>query len=51
MEKFAIGFCTECLNEVYNTDGQSSEIDGCYECSVCGHPHLKEEVIPLDEDF
>ena len=50
MKKYTIGFCRECFNEIYNTDELLPKFENVYQCSTCGHPHAKDEILPFDEE-
>lgn len=40
-----LGYCKECDNEICIKDVMSPRYPNLYECSKCGHPHSKEDII------
>jgi hypothetical protein len=39
-----LGYCKECCESVFEKD--RIEARELFECSSCGHPHTKEELLP-----
>lgn len=43
--KTILGYCKECLANIYEEDNCAPDYPNIYECAHCNHPHNKNEIL------